>query len=163
MSGDRPDPSDLPTRIDGTSPEATVPQTDGTLVVAHAEGVKSVSSLNVAITGADAESHFSLIGKIIGSYRIRAELGAGGDPVPIVDGRLQSLAEKLPLVARAVAQHPQRDLGGAAEKRVPKRPAPLRAHLDHVARVGVDLQHVGAVDPRVTGAPTFGAPCGNDG
>ncbi len=78
MSGDRPDPSDLPTQIDGPAPGATLPQSDGTLVVAHAEGIKSASSMNVSMSESDGGSTSALIGKVIGSYRIRAELGAGG-------------------------------------------------------------------------------------
>ncbi len=78
MSGERPTDSDLPTQIISNAPSSADPPPDGTLVVMHAADVKSAASMNASMTDASGESHLSLIGKVIGPYRIRAELGAGG-------------------------------------------------------------------------------------
>jgi serine/threonine protein kinase len=78
MSGERPSDSDLPTQIvSNTAGPADAPA-DGTLVVVHDAGIKSASSMSVSTNDAVGESHLSLIGKVVGPYRIRAELGAGG-------------------------------------------------------------------------------------
>lgn len=78
MSGERPSHPDLPTQIEMKAPITTDLPPGGTLVVEHGPGVKSLSARDLSNTDAPSESHLSLIGKVVGPYRIRAELGSGG-------------------------------------------------------------------------------------
>ncbi|MDZ4811163.1 MAG: serine/threonine-protein kinase [Pseudomonadota bacterium] len=97
MSGERSTNSDLPTQIQSKTPSSTDPQTDGTLVVEHAPGVKSASSMKVSMADAPSESHLSLIGKVIGPYRIRAELGAGGMGAVYLSDQLEPVRRQVAL------------------------------------------------------------------
>jgi len=78
MSGEHPTDPDPPLPVGGDASAAAGQKAEGTLVVEQPVGIKSAPPTPTPIGDAQGQSHLSLLGRVIGPYRIRAELGAGG-------------------------------------------------------------------------------------
>lgn len=78
MSGERPTDPDRPKQISSDTPVSADTKAEGTLVVEQPAGIKPAPSTPMPSGDSPGDSHMSLLGRVIGPYLIRAELGAGG-------------------------------------------------------------------------------------
>jgi hypothetical protein len=80
------------------------------------------------------------------------------------DRRREPAAPERAVDGRGVAgEHAQRDLRFGRAERPPEQRAPTVADLHHGAAIGLQVRHVGAIDPGVSGAHAVHPLAGDDG